>query len=134
MDGKNRLDGFAVVAEQQGKDGRLPIVAVDDIVFVVPRDEGVDRHHEAGEALVVVAIAVHAVSVEAVHGREVVVDVLDTMVEDAATLGPPSHFEVEGIIEVGKDLLMLVADGLVERDDDGNIDALVLERLSEGGR
>ena len=132
MDRQNRLDGLGIEAEKERKDSRLPVVAVDDVIVVVAGEEGVDGHHEAGKALVVVAIAVHAIAIEAVHRREIEVDVVDPVVEDATALGAPVHLEVECVVKVGQDFLVLVADGLVERKDDGNRMSLVLEGLAEG--
>ena len=129
VDRQNGLDAPRIIGEEQRKDGCLPIVAVDDIVDVVTGDEGVDGHHEAGEAFVIIAIAVHVVSVETVHRREVEVDTGDDSMEDAAALSPPVHLEIELIIKSVHDFRMLVSDRFIERGDDGGFFSVLHQSL-----
>ena len=132
VDGQDRLDGLRIEGEQKRKDGRLPIVAVDDIKIIVTGDEGVDGHDKAGKAFVVITISIHLVPVEPVHGKEVEIDSVLLKKEGSASLGSPAHLEVKLIIEAFHDFRELGPHGKVERHDDRDILAEFAEGLAIG--
>ncbi len=83
--------------------------------------ESVDRHDEAGETFFIVSIAIHLVTVEAVHRRKVEMDAIPIKVEDATALGSSSHTEIVLIEEAVQDFRMLRSNLLIKRKDDRDI-------------
>ena len=141
VDGKDRLGPIelghtgALLQQIDGSQGGLPVIGVDHIG--VPVQVGGGLHHgtgEEGETLGVVIVAVETGALEVVLViHEIIGHAVPLELKDAAIGRAPGQDHVE-IEEIGHLVAPLLADSLVEGEDDAHIMAGRGQRLGKTAR
>ena len=125
------------LAQEDGNQGRLPVVAVHDVAFEFGHaaDRLADGLAEEGIALAVVKVAIDAAVTLEIRlvVDEVEVDAVEGQLLDAAVDVAPreGHIEVGDVLHL---LLVLPGDAAILGHDDGDFGASMLERARQGAR
>ena len=136
VDGKDRFDTAELIqvtvvqVQVNGGQGRLPVVAVDDVRLEI----GVEQHFEdgtgeEGEALAVIIEAVQATTLEIVLVIDEVVDNTVALgLEEAAVLAAPADRHAE-VGDIGQAILEFQV--TVQRHDNTGVDAVLDQSLGQ---
>ena len=136
VDGKDRFDTAELIqvtvvqVQVNGGQGRLPVVAVDDVRLEI----GVEQHFEdgtgeEGEALAVIIEAVQAAALEIVLVIDEVVDNTVALgLEEAAVLAAPADRHAK-VGDIGQAILEFQV--TVQRHDNTGVDAVLDQSLGQ---